>query len=402
MTSIVSRLNQLTIPWKDGTPLDVIVDLSNVCRCDDTTPYPDLLLLVQALESWKRDFGPERKVSLICVADKSLVRGPSGFHQGATKGLVTLSPNDLNQIKVLQQDGRVQVRDFADPLILQLAAEHPEAAILSRDRFREFRVSEHPWLQGTERVYSCQPVGNSVSVRREIYWSSPATLSRAHEVNELSFLSEKERERLENSVWECPNPTCNDDPLAVVVPLPKRIRGEIRYTCASCGEIVQVSRSRKHVASIEAQVVGSPSQSVRFLIEEDTNLFIGRGAGSKNLNLANILGIDDSSISRNHALITAKRLRGNPRKWKKWDLKIKRLKEASLPIIIEKFESSLNKHVPIKELEPGQSFVMTIHHRAKIGESIVLRMSGRHIPKSDKPWYSFRPSPSSNQPTRYA
>jgi hypothetical protein len=402
MAAIVSQLNQITTPWVEGEPLDVIVDLSNVCRCDDNSPYPDLVLLLEALKNWKVDYGPQRKVSLVCIADKSLVRGPSGFRPGKRKGLLTLSPNDLSHIQVLKNDGRVIVADFADPLILKLAAEHPEAAVLSSDRFREFRVSEHPWLQGTERVYSCRARGNDVAVKREIYWSSPATLSRANEVNELSFLTERDRELLENSVWECPNPMCGDDPLAAVVPTPKRIRGELRFTCPSCGEIVQTSRSRKHVASVEAQVVGSPSQSVRFLVEEDVNLFIGRGPGSKNLNIANILGISDLSISRNHALITAKRLRGSPRKWRKWDLKIKRLQEASLPVTIEKFESSLNKHVSIKELEPGQSFVMTIHHRARIGDSIMLRMTGRHLPQPSKPWYSFRPSPGSSEPTRFA
>jgi hypothetical protein len=141
---------------------------------------------------------------------------------------------------------------------------------------------------------------------------------------------------------------------------------------------------------------------LRFLVEEDTNLFIGRGSGSKNLNLATLLGIEDSVISRNHALITAKRIRGGPRKWKKWDLKIKRLKEASLPVSIERFDSSQNKHVLVTILGPGQSFVMTIHHRARIGESIVLRMTGRHIPKPARPWYSLKPSAGSSDPTRFS
>lgn len=269
--------------------MDAVVDLSNVCRSADLPPVGKRFAAWSRFEilrtAWTREYGAESRLHL--VADKSLRhRFPRETRRA------------WDRIKV--GEGIIEV-SYADEFMLGLAAEQG-LDVLSRDQFRSLR-REHPWIEAEPRRFH-QWVMEGGAVRFvpvPIAPVPPFRVSQLEERDQLKAAGVERRtfEQLMRRRWRCLDLGCGQARLFDELLLWPRVH-EGRAHCPSCGALLEDIGPRDNLAEVVLRAVDSGVELLRFPVEHDSPLVVGRCPGALGVQ---ILGPESPEISRKHIVI---------------------------------------------------------------------------------------------------
>lgn len=274
---------------KDGSQLDLIVDLSNVCKDASFgrrgAAWLGAFDLVVA--AWEGQFKPNPRV--LGVADNSL--------------LPALSTEDKRRFKDLERDGLVEHAPHADVPILE-HAEATSAAVVTRDNFKDYR-KRFPWIgTDSDRFYDWTMESNSrleLTVRDMNTYTS-FEVSRAADLAELKGQYGLSSDRLEEALqyrWSCSSAGCLSNKLpASLRPLPDWRNGA--FVCPSCGSAAV--RGEFRAAAIEIKVRSTAGPELRRVVEAG-GIGVVVGRGEADIDVTPIAGDAAQKVSSAHARI---------------------------------------------------------------------------------------------------
>ena len=262
----------------------VIIDLSPVVRLNQKNDWRHVEMAVKA---WREQKDPT--AVFYGIADNSL------WYQ--------MNDHGRQSLNSWKKSGRARSVSWADPEILELAAQYPDATIITTDLFRDHR-RKFPWLQGTTRVM--RPVISSQTVTFEQLDYSPiADYEVSMRVEDADLkpkgITSPEAKQALRFEWACTNPACVWGSTAVIDDDPAYQGGKV--CCPECRTPARKAGACEDTR--ELVVFLSHGEIDRFPIAEGTSLVIGRGRGGSRYDVRAILTESDSAfVSREHLRIT--------------------------------------------------------------------------------------------------
>jgi pSer/pThr/pTyr-binding forkhead associated (FHA) protein len=274
-----------------------VIDLSNVCRADNIPPLGvnwgvlDRIDLVEA--AWRAEYGADAGTTL--VADDSLK-------------WVLRDPADQDRYRRLIRQGRVATAPNADPVFLEIARRR-QCHVLSRDRFIDLRT-DFPFIEvHPERFLSWRMADGRLRLRRSgIVPVTRRKVSSAQEDKEAkrnTGFDPREHEKVLHTRWICPGDCVH----AQTWPDGLRVWPVKRSgvpTCPECGSRLHAAGRRRPLREIQVLRALDEKEIMRFPLEADAALVLGRGALSDGVNLAmSAAGFRAAleQVSRQHVLI---------------------------------------------------------------------------------------------------
>ncbi|MGH3189260.1 MAG: hypothetical protein ACRDPY_19120 [Streptosporangiaceae bacterium] len=343
---------------------DAVIDVSNVCWSAELSPVG------RRTPVWRR-------LELVMAAWRELHTERARFELVADDSLVRVL-DDVRELRLLAASGALAIRPAADPLILSMARDRG-LHVITRDHYVDHRL-EHPWIEDEPgRFHRWQTVRGTVRIEPlDIRPHSPQTVSAAFEAKDLlrSRIDSRkpQHRRILQTRWQCANSFCPQaaqwqDQL-LVWPL-VTAGGEAR--CPSCdGPLRELGpRGPLHVIVVEDRA--SRAEIMRFPVEADCPVIVGRGSAVKGVNLEVYGTADDPAImavSRSHLLLRTEDAGQGKRRLAVTDLgstngtKVERWTEAGF---------GQPKPVPA-----DKETIVFSRDRLILGGRIVLRLSGRH------------------------
>lgn len=251
----------------EETRIEVLIDLSNACRdcrLGDGSARATLGRVHRLLRAWEEQFGFQPK--WLGVADANLRflldRGDRAqFAAWVRAGVVEESASD------------------ADERLLELAGDLG-AALLSNDVFKGHR-RRHPWIQGNTRDFvGWQPTGagDLLSIRN-MGVRSDSTISAAQEDDLLKERRLRGHPSVLGSSYRCDTQSClyhqfSPDQLQTLPAVSK----DGRIVCPGCAAELVVLGERPAATELKLSSVDQ-SMEVRWLLEEERTVILGRGVG---------------------------------------------------------------------------------------------------------------------------
>lgn len=267
--------------------LDVVVDVSNICRDPGVPPEGRCRLgrYIALLESIAESFGEDAAV--LGVADASLIHGFSDAERRTYRRRVDA--------------GEILVEPKADVRLLRLAGEHG-AKVVSRDGFTAHR-KEFPWIAHSEGVFwDWEMAGSKLQLRpREMRTYLAFDVSRAADVDDLEMGHRLQGRRLEDVLrhrWSCSNSACLSHRFSGT-PTP-RWDGD-SYRCPACSSTMV--RGEERPRAVQLKLTGDTGPGRRPVVDQGTTLTFGRT--TSDLDLSELLNPDAlARVSGEHARIT--------------------------------------------------------------------------------------------------
>jgi FHA domain len=343
---------------------DAVVDVSNVCWSPQLPPVGRRTPLWHRLDlvrdAWRDLHGSGTRFTL--VADESLVRALD----------VTA------EYRRLRDDGALFTRPIADALILELARDHG-LHVLSRDHYIDYRP-QHPWIENApERFHSWAMADDRVQiVPLGIVHASAQTISRALEVKDLQrtklHSNDPQHRKILGTRWKCANTLCVQaaqwqDQL-LVWPL---VTSEGGVLCPSCSLPLLALGPRDPLYEAVVEHRTSGAEIMRFPLEVNSPVVVGRGSTLKGVNLA----MDQASfrsalmrVSRQHLLVWIEDLNGMTRRMVVIDL------DSRNGTAVERWTGA--GFDPLKPLAPNRDTIIGSKDRLLLGGAVNLRLSGKH------------------------
>lgn len=262
----------------------VIIDLSPVVRLNQKNDWRHVEMAVKA---WREQKDPT--AVFYGIADNSL------WYQ--------MNDHGRQSLNSWKKSGRARSVSWADPEILELAAQYPEATIITTDLFRDHR-RKFPWLQGTTRVMRPTISGQTVTFE-QLDYSPIADYEISMRVEEANLkpkgINSPEARQALRFEWACTNPDCFWGRTAVIDNDPAYKDG--KACCPECREPAQKVGSCDDTR--ELVILLAHGETDRFPIAEGTTLVIGRGRGESRYDVRSVLDERDSAfVSREHVRIT--------------------------------------------------------------------------------------------------
>ena len=262
----------------------VIIDLSPVVRLDHQNDWRNVELVVTA---WREQKDPN--AVFYGVADNSL------WYQMDAYGQRCL--NDWKRRR------RARSVPYADPEILELAASHPDATVITTDLFRDHR-RDHAWLQGSTRLM--RPVISTKTVTfSQLDFSPIPDFEVSWRVEEADLkprgITTPEARQALLEEWACTNAACVWGSTAVIDDDPAYKDGQI--CCPACLSPARKMGARANTR--EVVVLLGEDEADRIPIAEGTSLVVGRGRGEHRYDVRSILDDGHSAlVSRDHLQFT--------------------------------------------------------------------------------------------------
>ncbi len=343
---------------------DAVVDVSNVCWSPQLppqgrrTPFWHRLELV--LDAWRELHGNGVRYTL--VADDSLVR----------------ALDNPAEYRGLRDNGELLVRPVADSLILDLARDSG-LHVITRDHYVDYRP-RHPWIENSPEKFHCWSMTDG-RVRIEplgIVHASAQTISRAIESKDLQrtriHSNDPQHRKILGTRWKCVNMLCVEaaqwqDQL-LTWPL---VTPEGTVLCPSCHRPLLALGPRDPLYEAVVEHRESGAEIMRFPLEVNSPVTVGRGAAIKGVNLA---GDQDSfrtavmRVSRQHLLVWIEDLNGATRRMVAVDL------GSRNGTAVERWTGAAFDRP--KPLPPSRETIIGSKDRLILGGTVNLRLSGKH------------------------
>lgn len=273
-------------PWGSANTPSVIIDLSPIVRLGGKTSWQRLEDVVAA---WRQQRDPQAR--FYGVADNSLSN--------------LLDEDGQRSLREWKRNEMARSVPWADPVILELAGKFHIPSILTTDLYRDLRGT-FGWLQGTDRVWKPVIVGGAIEFEQLDYSAITADEISRH-AEEAGLKPKGVRTRGDRALlryeWQCTNDGCRWAARTVIEDDPAIRNGHA--VCPSCRNPATKLQLREQTKEIVVLFHGNEVD--RIPLAEDTELTIGRGAGTRHYNVREIL--DDAAserISRAHLKLTNK------------------------------------------------------------------------------------------------
>ena len=258
---------------------NAVVDVSNVCwspylpPLGRQAPVWDRLGLV--MSAWRAQHGADAELELI--ADDSLVR--------------VLGP-DARSFLALKRDGGIRTASVADDEILRRAREGG-LHVITRDHYTDHRAA-HRWIdQSPERFHAWDTVDGVVRLAPlGIRTRSAQDVSQAREVKVLRYAAKLDAKnqahrKILQTRWRCPNTSCRQAAQwqGQLLAWP-RVSPEGAAVCPSCTRPLVALGPRAALHEVVVADPESQEEIMRFPLEVDCPVIVGRGSALKGIDLA--------------------------------------------------------------------------------------------------------------------
>jgi hypothetical protein len=263
----------------------VIVDLSPVARVGEWADWRRVDALVKA---WKQR--QDSRAVVYGVADESLLRRLDEFGR--------------REFRRWQREGRAQQGRWADEIVCEMGEEHPYAAIITSDMYRDLR-RRFPYLQGCDRFYTFD-ISDRLDVeiiRRPLEPITESEMSLYEENAERTpkGLKTAVGQRLLLSEWACDNSGCFWSSKPAIEEFPRNENG--RAVCPQCGERLRRLGEARHTVELKVLVDGKVRERVPLV--EGSSVTIGRGGGELRFDVRLVMEEKAANqVSRNHIQVT--------------------------------------------------------------------------------------------------
>ena len=258
---------------------NAVVDVSNVCwspylpPLGRQAPVWDRLGLVMA--AWREQHGADTRLEL--VADDSLVR--------------VLGP-DARAFLELKRGGGIRTASVADGEILRLAHESG-LYVITRDHYIDYRAA-HRWIdQSPERFQAWETIDGAVQLAPlGIRTRSAQDVSQAREVKVLRYATKLDarnqaHRKILQTRWKCPNTSCRQAAQwqGQLLAWPG-MSPEGTAVCPSCRRQLVALGPRAALHEVVVADLRSQEEILRFPLEVECPLIVGRGTAVKGIDLA--------------------------------------------------------------------------------------------------------------------
>jgi hypothetical protein len=342
---------------------DAVVDVSNVCYSSQLPPPGHQRPIWHRLElveaAWRELHG--RRTHFTLVADESLVR----------------ALDNVAEYRRLRKNGELVTRPVADSLILELARDRG-LHVITRDHFRDYRL-QHPWIDDSPEKFHCWSMANG-HVRIEPLGITPRSAQTVSEAIEAKNLRRTrfdarnpQHRKILGTRWKCTNTHCVEaaqwqDQLLVWPVMTKS--GTV--VCPSCDFPLLGMGLRDPVYEAVVEHRGSDEEIMRFPLEVNCPVIIGRGSALKGVNLEMARTSYMSAVaqvSRQHLLVRIEEVNERSRRMVVIDL------ESSNGTAVERWTGTGFR--PPKLLSPDREAILGSKDRLILGGEVNLRLSGK-------------------------
>lgn len=348
---------------------DAVIDVSNVCWSPRLPPLgrrtPVWRRLELVLTAWRELHG--RHAEFVLVADESLVR----------------ALDEVSEYRRLRENGELATRRVADWLILEQARDRG-LHVITRDHYVDHRI-RHPWIESTPEKFHCwSTVDGRVRIEPlDIVPLSAQEISAAIEDKDLKRIRLDSRNprhrRILGIRWKCGNQLCVEaaqwqDQL-LVWPL---VTDSGMALCPSCKRPLTELGPRDRLNEVVVESRGSGEEIMRFPVEANSQVLVGRGTAAKGVNLALYHGSFDSAltkVSRKHLLMRMEEPQPGSRRMVVIDLGSRNGTK------VERWTGMAFQQP--KALSPGQEVILGYRDRLILGGVVTLRLSGKRYVSAD-------------------
>jgi hypothetical protein len=344
---------------------NAVVDVSNVCWSPYLPPLgqraPVWGRLALVTSAWREQHGAEARLAL--VADESLFR--------------VLGP-DTRKFLDLRREGGIRTASVADDEILRLAHDE-DLYVITRDHYVDHRAA-HRWIeQSPDRFHAWDTVDNVVRLTPlGIRMRSAQDVSQAREVKMLRYSARLDAKnpahrKILQTRWNCPNTSCRQAAQwqGQLLAWP-RVSPEGTAVCPSCSRPLVPLGPRAALHEVVVADRQTEEEILRFPLEVDCPVIVGRGAAVKGIDLAmytsgGVRAIE--TVSRSHLMIRLQEA-GSAN----WRLSVIDLNSTNGTMVQRWTGGSfeLARSVPA-----DQEIHLGTRDRVILGDSLLLRLSGK-------------------------
>jgi hypothetical protein len=347
---------------------NAVVDVSNVCWSPHLPPLGrqapvwDRLGLVVA--AWRAQHGDDAVLEL--VADDSLVR--------------VLGP-DARAFLELKRSGGIRTASVADDEILRLAREGG-LYVITRDHYIDHRA-RHRWIDQSPDRFQAWDTDVDGVVRLSplgIRTRSAQDVSQAREVKVLRYAAKLDAKnqahrKILQTRWKCPNTLCRQAAQwqGQLLAWPG-ISPEGTAVCPSCRRQLVALGPRAALHEVVVAGVESEQELLRFPLEVECPVIVGRGAAVKGIDLAMYTEGGRSvidTVSRQHLMMRLTNA-GSAN----WRLSVIDLNSTNGTMVQRWAGSGFE---PAKPVPADQETHLGTRDQLVLGDTVLLRLSGKRF-----------------------
>ncbi len=285
---------------------------------------------------------------------------------------------DARHFLDLKRDGGITTASVADGEILRLARDGA-LHVITRDHYIDHRAS-HRWIETSpERFHAWDTVDGAVRFEPlGIKTRSAQDVSQAHEVKVLRYSAKLDAKnqahrKILQTRWSCPNTSCRQAAQwqGQLLAWP-RVSPDGGAVCPSCTRPLIALGPRAALHEVVVAEVASQTELLRFPLELECPVIVGRGAAVKGIDLAMYTAGSRSAIhtvSRLHLMLRLQHAgSGN------WRLSVVDLNSTNGTTVQRWTGGSFD---PARPVPPDQETHLGTKDRLILGDSVVLRLSGK-------------------------
>ncbi len=313
------------------------------------------------MAAWREQHGADSQLEL--VADDSLVR--------------VLGP-DARLFLELKRGGGISTASVADGEILRLAREGG-LHVITRDHYIDHRAA-HRWIdQSPERFHAWDTVDGTVRLAPlGIRTRSAQDVSQAREVKVLRYAAKLDarnqaHRKILQTRWKCPNTSCRQAAQwqGQLLAWPA-VTPEGAAVCPSCRRQLDGLGPRAALHEVVVADLESQQELLRFPLEVDCPVIVGRGAAVKGIDLAMYTDGSRSvidTVSRQHLM-----MRLTSAGSANWRLSVIDLNSTNGTTVQRWAGSGFD---PAKSVSVEQETHLGTRDQVILGDTVLLRLSGK-------------------------